>query len=109
MWDMQRRLRAENLPKVRTVVLFRFSDAREGERRFWLCVSATVIDLCLKNPGFKVDLSVDTDVRTLTEVWLGRRTLRQCIRERSVVLEGNAALKRAFPGWLALSVFAEAS
>lgn len=109
MWDMQRRLRTENLPKVRTVVLFRFSDARKGERRFWLCVSADVIDLCLKNPGFEVDLSVDTDVRTLTEVWVGTRTLKQCIRERSVVLEGNAALKRAFPDWLALSVFAEAS
>jgi DNA-binding HxlR family transcriptional regulator len=108
MWDMQRRLHKENLAKTRTVVLFRFSDARKGEQRFWLCASADVVDLCLTNPGFDVDLTVDTDVRTLTEVWLGRRALKQCIRERSIVLSGDAALKRDFPNWLALSVFAEA-
>jgi hypothetical protein len=107
MWDMQRRLRTENLPRARTVVLFRFSDARQGERRFWLCISRDVVDLCLTNPGFEVELTVDTDVRTLTEVWLGERALRQCVRDRSVMLQGKAALKRALPDWLALSVFAE--
>jgi hypothetical protein len=109
MWDMQRRLDARNLPDTRTVVLFRFSDARKGEQRFWLCASARVIDLCLTNPGFDVDLVVDTDVRTLTEVWTGRRTLRKCLRDRSITLDGSTALKRAFPDWLLLSVFAEAS
>jgi DNA-binding HxlR family transcriptional regulator len=109
MWDMQRRLRTERLPKTRTVVLFRFSDARKGERRFWLCASADVVDLCLTNPGFEVDLTVDTDVRTLTEVWLGNLELERCIRDRSVVLDGNRALARSFPGWLALSTFAEAN
>jgi hypothetical protein len=72
-------------------------------------MSVDTVDLCHKNPGFAVDLSVDTDVRTLTEVWTGRRALRQCIRDKSVVLDGPAALKRAFPDWLALSMFAEAS
>ncbi len=106
MWDMQRRLRTENLPATRTVVLFRFADARKGERRFWLCVSAEVVDVCFRDPGFETDLTVDTDVRTLTEVWLGKRSLAQSIREGSVVLEGPRPLVRAFPGWLALSVFA---
>jgi DNA-binding HxlR family transcriptional regulator len=106
MWDMQRRLHKDNLPSSRTVVLFRFSDARKGERRFWLCVSTDVVDVCYTNPGYEVDLTVDTDVRTLTEVWMGKRVLRQCIRERSVTLEGDKALQRSFPDWLALSSFA---
>jgi DNA-binding HxlR family transcriptional regulator len=108
MWDMQRRLHKERLPENRTVVLFRFSDARKGERRFWLCLSADVVDVCYTNPGFEVDLTVDTDVRTLTEVWVGKRALRQCIRERTVQLEGDTKLKQAFPDWLALSMFAAA-
>jgi DNA-binding HxlR family transcriptional regulator len=108
MWDMQRRLHKERLPENRTVVLFRFSDARKGERRFWLCLSADVVDVCYTNPGFEVDLTVDTDVRTLTEVWVGKRPLRQCIRERSVQLDGDKALKQAFPDWLQLSMFAAA-
>jgi DNA-binding HxlR family transcriptional regulator len=106
MWDMQRRLRTENLPKERKVVLFRFSDARKGEARFWLCASETLVDLCLKNPGFDVDLTLDTDVRTLTEIWMGRREFRDCVRDKSVVLAGSRALQREFPGWLALSSFA---
>jgi DNA-binding HxlR family transcriptional regulator len=108
MWDMQRRLHKEKLPQDRRVVLFRFSDARKGERRFWLCVSADVVDVCYTNPGFEVDLTVDTDVRTLTEVWVGKRQLRQCIRERSVQLDGDKGLKQAFPDWLQLSMFAAA-
>ena len=106
MWDMQRGLHREKLPKNRTVILFRFSDARKGERRFWLCVSTDVVDVCYTNPGFEVDLTVDTDVRTLTEVWVGKRALRQCIRERSIQLDGARELKQAFPDWLALSMFA---
>jgi DNA-binding HxlR family transcriptional regulator len=106
MWDMQRRLNTEKLPKMRTVVLFRFSDARKGEQRFWLCVSTELVDVCYTNPGFDVDLTVDTDVRTLTEVWVGKRALKQCIRERSVMVEGEQTLKRSFPDWLALSSFA---
>lgn len=109
MWDMQRRLHREHLPKGRITVLFRFSDARRGERRFWMCLDGGGVDICLTNPGFDVDLTLDTDVRTLTEVWMGNLALKQCIKDRSIVLEGKGELKRAFPDWLALSVFANAS
>ncbi len=109
MWDMQRRLRSECLPDERTVVLFRFSDAKRGERRFWLCVDKSGADLCLKNPGFGVDLTLDTDVRSMTEVWLGQRSLQACLRDGSIKLDGPRALVRAFPSWLLLSVFAESA
>lgn len=112
MWDMQRRLHRERLPQRRTTVLFRFSDARQGERRFWMCLgegAQGAIDVCLTNPGFEVDLTLDTDVRTLTEVWMGNLALKQCLRNRSIVLEGPSDLKRSFPDWLALSFFADAS
>lgn len=106
MWDMQRRLNTDKLPKERTVVLFRFSDAKRAEARFWLVVNESLVDLCLKHPGFDVDLTLDTDVRTLTEIWMGRRAFSDCIRDRSVVLSGSRPLQRAFPTWLALSSFA---
>lgn len=109
MWDMQRRLHKDNLPTKATTVLFRFADARKGENRFWMCLRDGNVDICLTNPGFDVDLTLDTDVRTLTEVWMGERNLRQCIRERTVSLQGAEKLKRTFPDWLALSVFADAS
>lgn len=106
MWDLQRRLIAEHLPESRTVVLFRFSDASVGEQRFWLHVDRDNVDLCLTPSGFEVDLTVETDVRTLTEVWLGRKAVRHAIKSGGITLNGPAPLKRAFPDWLGLSLFA---
>lgn len=108
MWDLQRRLVSENLPRTRTVVLFQFPDAKKGERRFWLHLDDEIVDLCLVPPGFDVDLRVDSDVRTFTEVWRGDRSLKQALRGKQVRLDGPPALKRAFPTWLGLSAFADA-
>jgi hypothetical protein len=40
---------------------------------------------------------------------MGNLALQQCIENRSIVLDGPSRLRRAFPDWLALSVFADAS
>lgn len=106
MWDLQRRLNVEVLPKKRTVVLFRFSDARKGQRRYWLHLDDEFVDLCLNNPGFSVDLEVDTDVQTLTDIWMGKQTVGNAVREGTLTMQGSPALKKAFPGWLGLSLFA---
>jgi DNA-binding HxlR family transcriptional regulator len=108
LWDMHRRLHRDKLPVERAVVLFKFSDAKRGERRFWLCVSRDAVDVCYKNPGYDVDLTLDTNVRALTELWLGNRTWHECMRNRDIVCSGDRALARAFPGWLAFSSFSAA-
>lgn len=108
MWDMQRRLNRDELPSERTVVLFRFSDAAVGESRFWLHVEQNNIDLCFTPSGFEVDLTVDTDVRTLTEVWMGFQQLDAALRQRVIRLSGPPKLVKSFPRWLMLSSFASA-
>lgn len=107
MWDMRRRLNLSAFPQGRTVILFRFSDAARGERRFWLHVEGQEVDVCFTPSGFEAALTVDTDVRTLTEVWMGHLGLREALASGRLVLEGPAKLRRAFPGWLALNVFAK--
>lgn len=106
MWDLQRRLDRERLPKKRTIVLFQFADAAVGESRFWLHIDQSNVDICFTSAGFTADLTVDTDVRTLTEVWMGYRNLDAALRTGQIRLSGPPALKRAFPGWLLLSEFA---
>jgi DNA-binding HxlR family transcriptional regulator len=108
MWDLQRRLNVERLPEERTVVLFRLLDERRGENRYWLHVTGPEIDLCRASLGFDVDLTVDAELRALTDVWMGRQSLAQAIRSQALRLTGNARLRREFPGWLKLSVFAAA-
>jgi DNA-binding HxlR family transcriptional regulator len=106
VWAMHRRLDTRVMPAARTVIEIRFGDARTHERRFWLVCEEGSVDVCLKPPGFDVDLTVTTSVRTLAEVWRGLRPLDREIRSGRILLEGSTKLRRAFPRWLLLSVFA---
>lgn len=106
MWDLQRRLNRASLPSKRTVVLFYFSDAAVGESRFWLHIDQTNVDICYTPSGFTPDLTVESDVRTLTEVWMGYQDLQLALRAQTIRLLGPPGLKRAFPSWLMLSSFA---
>lgn len=109
MWDIHRRLNIERLPTHRVVVLFEFRgvpQAWQTLRSFWLILQRSDVDLCLKDPGFEVDLVVDADLAALTRVWMGDARFLDAMRSRLVRLEGPSVLVRAFPGWLALSEFA---
>ncbi|WP_121253418.1 winged helix-turn-helix transcriptional regulator [Nocardioides ferulae] len=101
MWDIRRMLQPSGLPS-RTVVEFRFREAPAGHSRFWLVVDGSEeppIDLCLIDPGHRVDLWVTCDVRTLTEVWMGDRALRAAVADGSISIEGARALERGFTDW----------
>ena len=107
VWAMHRRLDTVAMPKGRTVLEIEFSDASKNHRLFWLvCVDGNV-DVCVKSTGFNVDLRVTTRVQTLAEVWRGIRPIQTEIARGRIILEGNTALKRAFPKWLLFSVFAK--
>jgi DNA-binding HxlR family transcriptional regulator len=107
MWDLHRRLPEDRLPDERAVVRFRFRDAPEEERDFWLVLDEGDVDLCIDDRGLDVDLRVVTDVRTLTSVWLGDAPLSRAVKRRKIRLRGPEELRRAFPGWLGLSLFAD--
>ena len=109
MWDIHRRLNLERLPTHRVVVFFDFRGVPKPwrtVRRFWLILQRPDVDLCLKEPGYAVDLVVDADLAALTKVWMGDVRLGDAMRAGLVRLEGPRVLVRAFPGWLALSGFA---
>jgi DNA-binding HxlR family transcriptional regulator len=109
MWDIHRRLNVERLPTHRVVVLFDFRGVPKAWRAlrcFWLILERSSVDLCLKDPGFEVDLVVDADLAALTKVWMGDVRLVDAMRYGLVRLTGPRVVVRAFPGWLALSEFA---
>lgn len=107
MWDLRRNVRTEALPpERRTVVEFVFSSEPPPRRCRWLVVDRSEVDLCLKRPGFEVDLWVRTDVRTLTMVWLGRLGVKAALRSGALALDGDAGLRTAFPRWIGLSTLA---
>ena len=104
MWDVRRMLQpagladADRADGARTVVEFRFSAAPTGKSAYWLVVDAGV-DLCLVDPGHPVDMWVRADLRALTEVWMGDRTMRDAIDVGTIALDGPRPLLRRFPAW----------
>ena len=107
MWDVRRNLDRALLPDRRTVVMFWFRDAPVKRSRYWLLVEAREIELCLTNPGFDVELTVETTLRTMVDVWMGGRDVKDAVRTGTIELKGPAQLMRSFPRWLMLSPFAK--
>jgi hypothetical protein len=46
-------------------------------------------DLCQVDPGFKVDLYVVKDLRTMTAIWMGLMTVRAGVQAGRVKLTGD--------------------
>jgi hypothetical protein len=92
------------------VVQFDFRAVPKTIRRpatFWLILEHENVDVCLKDPGYEIDLVVNADLAALTKAWMGDVRLADAMRTGLVRVEGPTALVRAFPGWLALSGFAD--
>jgi DNA-binding HxlR family transcriptional regulator len=97
LWKISRRADGERY-EGRTVVRFDFRDDRAW---YWLVLDGSGASLCLKNPGFDVDVRLRTDLRTLYEVWLGRRPLGHAIADGTVHLEGQRRPVQVFRSLLA--------
>ncbi len=108
MWDIRRNMNTDPIPPRRTIIQFIFNDRPPSERSYWLIVeSGNEVDLCLVDPGFDVDLYVSTDLRTMTEIWLGYITVGRASEDGRLVLTGNRKLAADFRAWLKLSAFAK--
>lgn len=107
MWDIRRNIDPESLPRCRSTIQFIFNDRSASERNYWLVVEpGKEVDLCIVDPGFDVELYVSTDLRTMTEIWLGYTTIAQAKDSGRLILTGSSQLQGALRLWLKLSVFA---
>lgn len=110
MWFVRRKIDTAELPQRRVVIRFHFADAPKGENTFWLIAKPGVaVDLCLADPGFDVDVFVETEVPVLTGALLGRLSLRTEIDSGRITLSGAPRLSRSIYRWLTVSSFAEVS
>ena len=106
MWDIHRRLLRDRLPTRPIVIHFYFTAPAAAQQHYWLVVEKGEVSLCLQDPGREEDLYVRSDVRTLTEVWLGDQGLREAMRANLLWLGGDPVLRSSFADWLGLSAFA---
>ena len=108
MWDIRRFARRELFPAERRIVVqFRFSEARQGERAWWMVFENGEVDLCRDDPGYEVTLIVESSVRALTEIWLGESQPQQALERQQVRVLGSSRDARNLWRWLGVSGFAQ--
>lgn len=86
--------------RERVVVEVRF---HRGPQRFWLLAQSSDVSICLYDPGFGVDLTVEVGVDVLYQIWEGRIEYGSAVRDGLLVVTGQKALVRALPRALRLS------
>jgi DNA-binding HxlR family transcriptional regulator len=100
LWDMRRLLDPAG-PGGRPAVLeLRITSPDLRPRRFWMVADGVAVDLCLIDPERPVDLLVESDLRALTEVWMGDVRIADAIASGTITLTGPQALVAATPGWI---------
>jgi DNA-binding HxlR family transcriptional regulator len=100
--DMQRRVRAEALPKEPLVVRFEI----DGQRKpHFLLLKEAEVSLCTQNPGFPEPLRVRARLPALVAWWRGDVSFAEAQR-MGLAVEGPRALAKAFPDWFERYVFA---
>jgi len=96
---LQRSVVPEKFVGRETVIRFKFTD-RKTLGDWWLVVKNAGVELCNLDPGKEVDVYFTTDLRTMTEVWMGDSTYAQAIADGRLNLVGPPALTNNVNAWL---------
>lgn len=108
MWDMRRNIDTRPMPRTRSTIQVIFSDMPEVHRNWWIVVEpGEEVDLCHVDPGFDVDLYLSTDLRTMTEIWMGYTRIARAKENGSLHVTGSRVLELQLSAWMMLSPFAK--
>ncbi|MGH9027487.1 MAG: winged helix-turn-helix transcriptional regulator, partial [Acidimicrobiia bacterium] len=69
MWDIRRNIHVDKLPASRVVAHFHLRGSSDKKSRFWLVLEPEVVDLCLVDPGYEVDVFISAHMRTMVDYW----------------------------------------
>lgn len=107
MWNIRRRIVGRGLSSgVNFVVEFHFLGVPAQRSHFWLLFKDGDVEICIRPPGYEVGLTVTSEIRTMTQIWLGHRSLKQALQAREVLLEGEKANVSGFSAWFPQSILA---
>jgi len=100
MYNIQRHVIPSELPRQgRSIIHFRFTDLKDYPN-WWLKIDDELVDLCIEAPGEDSDLLIETDLRCLTEIWMGDTRLEMAVRTGRIRLLGQIDYERSISRWL---------
>src|SRR5262245_7485227 len=104
MWTMRQRTDLAALPDHRVVIRFEFSGVPANRTRLrimWLVLDRSAVDVCAKDPGFPVDITLRGDVVVFVRIYLGQTTWDEVMR-KAIAIEGNERMAQRIPEWIQL-------
>ncbi|MBO4272912.1 MULTISPECIES: winged helix-turn-helix transcriptional regulator [Microbispora] len=106
-WDMQRRVDSTTLPERTVVLAIEFTDRPPADRRYWLHLSRTSVNLCRQDTGAPVDVWLAAPTAAATRWWLGDLSWARLLRQPGVRVNGDRALQRQMHRWFKRYVFTQ--
>ena len=100
MWDIRRSVDPEVFPSHRLVVQFKYPDAPAGAEDWWLISDNGEVDLCLKDPGYDIDILIRCPLKVMTQIWICEKTFKQSMASGDVVIMGDPELVDKLQDWL---------
>jgi DNA-binding HxlR family transcriptional regulator len=99
LWDVRRFLSVDALGGGRTTIQFIFPAAPVKRRYFWFVLDDDSVDLCITDPEQTVDATVEADLKTLTQVWMGDARFADGLAAEQIIMHGPRELTRRIPRW----------
>lgn len=102
IWGLRRRIDINALPDRRIVLRFEFAGVPASRTKFrimWLVLGRSDVDVCMKDPGFAVDLTLRGNIRDYVEVYLGHTKWRDAAGT-ALRFDGDLRIAKALPVWL---------
>lgn len=106
MWYVHRHFRPDGMPPQRLVMHIELVD-QQHLRHWWLVLDRGDVELCVDDPGFDTDIDIQTDLLTLTQVYIGDLAFAEARACGQLRVHGPARLTRDLHRWFARSRFAD--
>jgi DNA-binding HxlR family transcriptional regulator len=104
LWGFRKRADRDALPDRRVVVRFEFSGVPASRTRYrimWLLLERSDIDVCVKDPGYDVDLVFRGNIADFVAVYCGH-VMWLDMAGKALRIGGEDSLAQQLPGWLRL-------
>jgi DNA-binding HxlR family transcriptional regulator len=105
MWKLRTHIDKQTLPGKRVFLRFEFTGvpkSRTSLRLMWLVLDRTAIEVCIKDPGYPVDVTIRGDIAALVAIFLRHATWDDKIG-KSISLDGSRTIARELPKWLSFN------
>lgn len=105
IWEMERGVQPNVFGEQRTVVHLELTDQPSRRREWWFINQDGLLELCLEDPGYGVDLYLTTTLPDMIHIWRGDISLTLALENGRLEAHGSTRLKRTLRSWLKLSPF----